>query len=277
MASETEAEQAQIDAGNAEFWDELCGTRLAMSVGITDSSPASLARYDAAYMDFYPYLERYMPPAGASGRVLEIGLGYGTVGQRLAAGGLTYHGADIAEGPVRMMRDRLGHLGVAAEEAERRVRVASVLELPHDDAEFDYVYSIGCLHHTGDIPGAVGEVRRVLRPGGTAVVMLYAEHSARQAWLAAWNLPSRLLRRGPSHEERLRWRYDRSLAGEAAPVTEFTSVADAKRIFGEFSDLAVRRENMDEPVIWRLHIPRRWFLGWPARVAGRDLYITAVR
>jgi len=175
------------------------------------------------------------------------------------------------------MRHRLGHLGVGPEQAEDRVRVASALELPYEDERFDYAYSIGCLHHTGDIPRAVAEIRRVLKPGGTAVVMLYAKHSARQAWLAAWNLPSRLLRRGPSHDERLRWRYDRSLGGEAAPTTEFTSVAEAKRIFGGFATVQVRRENMDEPVIWRLHVPRTWFLGWPARLAGRDLYVTAVR
>ena len=53
--------QAQVDVNNASFWSELCGTRLAREVGVTDASPESLARFDRAYMDFYPYLERYLP------------------------------------------------------------------------------------------------------------------------------------------------------------------------------------------------------------------------
>ena len=48
--------QAETDIRNAEFWDELCGTTFARSVGVTDASPQSLARFDAAYMEFYPYL-----------------------------------------------------------------------------------------------------------------------------------------------------------------------------------------------------------------------------
>ena len=59
--------QAQIDVRNAAFWDELCGTTFARSVGISDASPQSLARFDAAYLDFYPYLEGYLPPPGSSG------------------------------------------------------------------------------------------------------------------------------------------------------------------------------------------------------------------
>ncbi len=43
---------------------------------------------------------------------------------------------------------------------------ASVLELPFEDGTFDYVYSIGCLHHTGDLERSVQEVHRVVVPGG---------------------------------------------------------------------------------------------------------------
>ena len=66
------------------------------------------------------------------------------------------------------------------EDAERRIVQGSVLELPFEAARFDYVFTIGCLHHTGDLPRAVREVERVLRPGGTAVVMLYNLHSYRR-------------------------------------------------------------------------------------------------
>lgn len=264
--------QTSIDARNAQFWDELCGTALAQQVGVTDASPESLARYDEAYLDFYPYLEGYLPPRGRAGKVLEIGLGYGTLGQALAERGLAYNGLDIAEGPVRMMRHRLANLGV--EDADERVQVGSAIDIPHPDESFDYVYSIGCLHHTGDLPGSVAEVRRVLVPGGTAVVMLYNSHSFRRFTLAVRNLP-RLLRRGgrDAHEESVRGTYDRRVDGEPAPVVEYTSKREVMELFRDYGEVRVRRENFD--AIKR--IPRERMLGTPARLAGIDLYITAVR
>jgi SAM-dependent methyltransferase len=261
--------QAHIDADNAEFWDELCGTAFARRVGVADSSAQSLARFDAAYLDFYPYLKGYLPPSGASGRVLEIGLGYGTLGQALADRGLDYSGLDIAEGPVAMMRHRLSNLGV--EDPASRVLVGSALDIPHRAARFDFVYSIGCLHHTGDLPRAVSEVRRVLVPGGRAVVMLYNRHSLRRAALAVINLP-RLLRGGRgAHEESIRGTYDRDLEGRPAPIVDYTSKREALRLFEAFSDVSVRRENFDNVKV----LPREWFLGTPARLLGVDLYITA--
>src|SRR5205814_4952916 len=94
-------------------------------------------------------------------RVLEIGLGYGTLGQLIATRGADYHGADIASEPVGMMRQRLSWLGLPKDQVVQ----ASVLELPFADGAFDYVYSIGCLHHTGDLERSVQEVYRVLAPG----------------------------------------------------------------------------------------------------------------
>ena len=102
----TEPEQKQLDEANAEFWSELCGSHLAREVGVEDASAESLARFDRAYFDMYPYLQRYLPWMSGE-RLLEIGLGYGTVGQLLAERGLDYHGLDISPGPVAMMRSRL--------------------------------------------------------------------------------------------------------------------------------------------------------------------------
>src|SRR5437870_12567520 len=49
--------------------------------------------------------------------------------------------------------------------------------LPFEDNTFDIVYSFGVLHHTKDTEKAIGEVHRVLKPGGQAAVMLYAKSS----------------------------------------------------------------------------------------------------
>src|SRR5688572_23772177 len=135
-----------LDEENAAFWNELCGTQLAQSIGITDASPESLSAFDRAYLSYYPYLTNYVESEPLAGRrVLEIGLGYGTLGQLLAQRGAEYRGLDISPGPVAMLRERLTRIGVGA--ADMRVVVGSALDIPHPEAAFDYVYSIGCLHH----------------------------------------------------------------------------------------------------------------------------------
>ena len=171
-------------------------------------------------------------------------------------------------------------LGVAGPDA--RVTQGSALEIPHPDQSFDVVVSIGCLHHTGDIAGAVSEVHRVLRPGGTAMVMLYNSHSYRQLVM----LPGMTIRRGFWRDRRrraefVRASYDANADGTAAPATEFTSPREARRMFAGFSDVSVRRENFDDFGLRigkrTLVIPRAVFLNHVARIAGTDLYVTATK
>lgn len=268
--------QSATDERNKAFWDELCGTGLARSLGITEIDPASVARFDHAYMRQYPYLARYLDNLPIDGRkVLEIGLGFGTVGQILAQRGADYHGADIAAGPVAMMRDRLRWIGRPDDSS---VLQTSALELPWEDGTFDLVVSIGCLHHTGDLPRAVSEVHRVLTPGGTAFVMLYNAHSFRQHVVVPRE-KLRAFRARLSSNERVRAMYDANTAGEAAPHTDFVSRRGVRRLFGAFSSVTVQSQNFDAitPSLagHTLTIPRKLLLGNVARVLGLDLYIHA--
>lgn len=227
-------------------------------------------------MASYPYLARYVDDLPVEGsKVLEIGLGFGTVGQILAARGAHYHGADIAAGPVAMLRDRLRWLGRPDDDS---VVQASALELPWADGTFDLVVSIGCLHHTGDLPQAVSEVHRVLVPGGLAFVMLYNAHSFRQL-VVVRRERLRALRARRSSAERVRGMYDMNSAGEAAPHTDFVSRRGARRLFGAFSSVEIQSQNFNSlAATFARHtvtIPREWLLGNIARVAGLDLYIHA--
>ena len=268
-------DQPTVDRGNAAFWNELCGTWLAKQLGISEPTPENLKRFDDAYLDIYPYLDDHLPgPESKGQRLLEIGLGFGSVCQMLAARGLDYHGLDVAEGPVEMARYRLAELDFA--DPDERVQVGSALELPHDSESFDHVVTIGCLHHTGDLPRAVAEVERVLRPGGRALVMLYNRHSFRRFTMSVGGAVRRL-RGDRMDEEEIRGRYDRNVEGEAAPTTDFTSVRQAKHLFRHFSQVRIVRENFDDFIVGRLVVPRPKLLGWPARLAGLDLYISAVK
>lgn len=252
--------QQAIDKSNAEFWDTLCGWSLAQSAGITGERDDDLARFDALYFGFYPYLGRYLDEPLRGKKVLEVGLGFGTLGQAIASRGADYYGVDIAPGPVSMMRRRLDLLGLSPD----HVRQASVLELPFEDGTFDYVYSIGCLHHTGNLARSVDEVRRVLVPGGRAVVMLYNRHSLRRI--------RQRLRQGTDGEERIRAMYDADQEGAPAPHTDFVSKRDIKRLFAEFRRMRVDVQNFDD---MPFGVKREWLLGNVARVLGLDLYIVA--
>jgi SAM-dependent methyltransferase len=257
--------QQAIDQSNADFWNTLCGWGMAQEAGITGESEDDLRRFDDLYLAFYPYLERYVPERLTGKKVLEVGLGFGTLGQLLAERGADYYGVDIAFQPVAVMRKRLTWLGRAKEQ----VRQASVLALPFEDESFEYVYSIGCLHHTGDLRESVREVHRVLVPGGRAVVMLYYRHSLRRL---LYGLVAPLRRDGPSLDDHMRGLYDAHESGDPAPHTDFVSKADVRKLFRDFGHVRIDVQNFDG---YRLGLKREYFLPNLARVMGLDLYIVA--
>lgn len=257
--------QVAIDSQNASFWSELCGSGLARSLGITGDEPDALERFDSAYFGFYPYLKGYVERYDLSGRdVLEIGLGYGSLGQYLAERGAVYHGLDIAPTPVEMMRHRLRLQGIDAVE---RVRQGSALDVPWPAETFDYVYSIGCLHHTGNLGRSILEVHRVLKAGGAAVVMLYNRHSARRLLAEARARSAAAIRRS----------YDQNAEGEPAPHTDFTSRTQARGLFAPFSSISIDGRNFDDLHLrGRRLVSRQRLLHTPLpRLLGLDLYIVA--
>jgi len=272
--------QEIVDRENSSFWNELCGTHLAVKLGVTDASPASLQRFDDWFFAFYPYVFRHIPLAEMRDKdVLEVGLGYGSVSQLLAQTGCRYRGLDIAEGPVGMANLRLRRAGLG-ETATR----GSILKAPFEDQSFDYVVTIGCLHHTGDVAAGIAECRRLLRPGGALIVMLYYAYSYRRFVRAPIATIRYFLQelsgyRGvvDGRKERHRSAYDTNVSGAAAPHTDFISMKSLRHLCRDFSSLTMRRENIDRamPFLWRT---RDEFLRtrWPQRW-GLEIYATAVR
>jgi SAM-dependent methyltransferase len=267
--------QSEIDAQNRRFWDELCGTALAKSLGVTDSSPPSLARFDKWYLDFYPYLLKHVPVELMAGkRVLEIGLGYGTLSQKIAEAGAIYSGLDIAAGPVAMVNQRLSQSGLSGKAVQ-----GSVLEAPFGDGEFDWVVSIGCLHHTGNLQRALDECWRLLKPGGQAAIMVYSAYSYRQWFKQPLpTLRQTLAERGAAstpvsaRTDAQRAAYDASTKdGTGAPETAFTSAAAMRRLARRWSHCKVTRENIGQESIFRF-LPRDVACRMFGPVLGLDLY-----
>jgi ubiquinone/menaquinone biosynthesis C-methylase UbiE len=312
MTATVDEVQQRLDEANARFWDELCGTRLAQDIGITDRSSASLHKFDDAYFRMYPYLLPTVRPDEMAGKaVLEIGLGYGSLSQKLAEAGAHYTGMDIAEGPVRMVNDRLRMAGLPG----KAVR-GNALAMPFPDASLDYLVSIGCFHHTGNVQKCLDETYRVLRPGGACVVMLYNKFSFRQ-WRRRPLATLRERFRDRFGGDRrldaaaLRGEYDAHVDGTAAPEVTLHSVRELRRRFGRFCQVQVEKQNCDRlflshdiaisfremrgrlaALYWAnmdkrnrkpmvslrdICIPRKRLLGTLGRWLGLDLYVRAVK
>jgi len=163
---------------------------------------------------------------------------------------------------------------------DHRIGQSSARERPVADRTFDYVYSIGCLHHTGDLQRGVDDVWRVLKSGGTAILMLYNRYSARQLWrIDRRRLTGALRGRGRPSAEQIRGLYDVNTSLEAAPHTDFTSRKDARRLLRRFSRVQIEAKNFDNATFrGRRLFAREQLLRTPLpRVLGLDLYIVATK
>jgi SAM-dependent methyltransferase len=197
----------------------------ARTLGVTDSSIPSLKRFDDWYFDFYPYLLPFVSAAGLKGsHVLEVGLSYGSLSQKVAEFGATYSGLDIAVGLVGMVNHRL-----ASAERPAGLCQGSVLECPFPDQSFDVAVAIGSLHHTGNLALALQELHRV--PGGIWFSCLQWIVVQALGSLAASTMSHVLWARGnlarkPLSSENERRAYDADEQGNAAPETVFCSTGD---------------------------------------------------
>ena len=79
---------------------------------------------------------------------------------------------DRSEGMLEQARTRFER-----SDLELELRQGVVEELPLEDAEVDGVLAGMVLHHLGELAPALAEFRRVLKPGGTAVVLEMLPHS----------------------------------------------------------------------------------------------------
>ena len=106
---------------------------------------------------------------------LDIGCGVGLTVSALAGGFGNVSGVDISEGMIERAIER---------DPAVDYRVYDGSRLPHGDASFDVVFTICVLHHVPESSraGFMDEMRRVLRPGGLALI---GEHNP-------WNPLTRL-------------------------------------------------------------------------------------
>ncbi len=160
-------------------------------------------RFFGAVRDYMPWKEipfdnliDYQSLRGK--RVLEIGVGHGSHAQLLAEHSGDFLGIDLSTLACQLTSERLRLFGcsghVANMDAER-------MGLP--DGSVDFVWSWGVIHHSADTSKALLEAARVLKPGGSAVIMVYVRHWFRYIFLDGLlrGLRNRALRMGRSLSE----------------------------------------------------------------------------
>lgn len=98
---------------------------------------------------------------------VDAGCGPGPLSAALAARGLRVLAHDTSPAMLRRAR---GRAHAVADARAPALQVASVERMPYRDAVADLVCSVGVLEYLPDDARLLGEMRRVLRPGGIAIV-----------------------------------------------------------------------------------------------------------
>ena len=160
-----------------DFWNsESCGERYATGENISKKFlNESIARYKLE-----PYIKKFANFPEFKGKdVLEIGVGLGCDHSQIALEkprSLT--GIDLTERAIHNTQLRFKYLGLKSS-----LKIDNAEKLSFEDESFDSVYSWGVLHHSPDTRKCFEEVYRVLKPGGSAKIMIYHKFS-----LVGWML-----------------------------------------------------------------------------------------
>ncbi len=186
-----------------------------------------------------------MPVADLKGkRILEVGSGAGAFSAFFRSKGAEMFSVDITLDRVISTAKKLD---LFDDEVKCCAMQADAEQLPFPDDHFDIVFSNGVLHHTPNTEQSVHEVHRVLKPGGRAVIMLYA----RDSFLYWFNLFfvrgilfGRIFRDRNWLGKSTEWMSDKKQT-VYNPETKVYSAKEINALFEQFGDLKIRKSSFD--------------------------------
>jgi ubiquinone/menaquinone biosynthesis C-methylase UbiE len=217
-------------------------------------------RYDV----YAPWLKKLIQELDVKGKkILELGCGLGSDLLCFAEKGAQVIGLDLTPRHIELARGLFSTFGHPADfvigDAER-------LAFPSES--FDIVYSFGVLHHTPNIKKAISEIRRVLKPGGLAIIGLYHKNSWHY-WVNLIGIHGLLQRKlfKMSIDELLSSCVEFSRSG-ARPLVKVYSAADCRCLFKDFTEIEIARYHWKSEQILIPYIARLLptflpgFIGW---------------
>jgi ubiquinone/menaquinone biosynthesis C-methylase UbiE len=153
--------------------------------------------------------------------LLEVGCGMGFDSLEFLKRGVRVTATDLTPNAVALARRHFELEEVRAE----AVQTANALELPFDDDTYDAVWANGVLHATGHTARAVQEVRRVLKPGGRAIISHFYR---RPSWMYVLHRLGREKIEAPDQDP---------------PVNEFLTEREIEAFFDGFRIIDTAREH----------------------------------
>jgi SAM-dependent methyltransferase len=164
---------------------------------------ASRARSTSYYRDNYggrgnperqarkcAVMDLLQPMVRRGATILEAGAGPATLAGEIRALTDGYVALDLSLENLLAGRGRVGDFNAV---------VGDLTALPVRASAVDGVVAVGCLEYVAELPRAIGELCRVVRPGGFVVASFANRRSPRRIWDERIVLPAARLRRAAVH------------------------------------------------------------------------------
>jgi ubiquinone/menaquinone biosynthesis C-methylase UbiE len=244
-----------------QYWDrEACGTDKSIVGTWPELSPEWFAQVEQHRYAMEPCIHTMAQFSTHRGQtVLEVGVGAGTDHLQWARAGAVCYGVDLTQRAIDTTRAHLALHGFNS--TLQRIDAET---LPFPDASFDLVYSWGVIHHSAHPEQIVREIRRVLKPNGICIGMLYARHSL--VVFKLW-IKHALMKGRP-------WKSWAELVADhmESPGTKAYTIAELKRLWAEFSSCDTTQILTPYDCTWFPSWIRRFFFdrwGWFIVVRAR--------
>jgi SAM-dependent methyltransferase len=140
---------------------------------LESKAPLYYERFDQNLLEKRPRVEFLIRRAFARlfpdkvGNLLDVGCGTGFYFPLLSEHAANITGVDVCAPMLDVARALIQEKGIA----NCQVRECSALQLPFETETMDVVLSWDFLHHVADVPRAIAEICRVLKPGGRYVAL----------------------------------------------------------------------------------------------------------
>lgn len=244
-----------------QYWDqEACGTYESVVGDLPELSPEWFARVEQHRYAMEPFIHTIANfPAHRGKQLLEVGVGAGTDHLQWARAGAVCHGVDLTQRAIETTRAHLALHGLRSD-----LRRMDAETLPFPDGSFDVVYSWGVIHHSAHPERIVREIRRVLKPNGLFIGMLYARRSL--VVFKLW-VKHALLKGRP-------WRSWSDLLAHhmESPGTKAYTIPELQALWSEFSSCDTTQLLTPYDYNWFPRWMHRWFptsWGWFIAVRAR--------
>ena len=201
------------------------------------------------YGPYAPWMAEVMEFAGHRGeKMLEIGAGMGTDLAQFARHGALVTDLDLSSGHLELAKENLALRGLSGEFVLHDAET-----LPFEDNRFDLVYSNGVIHHTPNTRAVVQEMRRVLKPGGHVIVMVYAENSIHYWRNLVWAIGLKELElESHSMGDIMSYAVERSDNAAARPLVKVYTRPRLRQLFDSFVDIEIVQRQMVHDEVPRL-------------------------